>query len=77
MADQSIAELVKQRSMLVILIAACTTARTAFEAADNAIDSQLVADLSKMIERSETELEKLADKIANSGNRLPLTDSDP
>ena len=31
----SVAELVQQRSMLVILIAACTAARTAFEAADN------------------------------------------
>jgi hypothetical protein len=68
MPDQSIAELVKQRSMLVILIAACTTARTAFEAADNAVDSQLVADLSKMIERSEAELEKLAKKISGSGS---------
>ena len=68
MAEESIAELVKQRSMLVILIAACTTARTAFEAADNAVDSELVADLSKMIQRSETELEKLADRIAGSGN---------
>jgi hypothetical protein len=67
MAEESIAELVKQRSMLVILIAACTTARTAFEA-DNAVDSELVADLSKMIQRSETELEKLADRIAGSGN---------
>ena len=68
MTEESIAELVKQRSMLVILIAACTTARTAFEAADNAVDSELVADLSKMIQRSETELEKLADKIVGSGN---------
>jgi len=68
MAEESIAELVKQRSMLVILIAACTTARTAFEAADNAVDSELVADLSKMIQRSEKELEKLADRIAGSGN---------
>lgn len=68
MSDLSISELVKQRSMLVILIAACTTARTAFEAADNAIDTQLVADLSKMIERSETELEKLAGRIAASLN---------
>jgi len=55
----SIAELVQQRSMLVILIAACTSARTAFEAADNVVDAQLRADLSRMIERSESELEKL------------------
>jgi len=68
MPDDSIAELVKQRSMLVILIAACTTARTAFEAADNAVDAQLVVDLSRMIERSEAELKRLADKIARSGN---------
>ena len=55
----SITELITQRSMLVILISACTTARTAFEAADNVIDAQLCADLNRMIERSEAELEKL------------------
>jgi len=54
-----IAELVQQRSMLIILIAACTSARTAFEAADNVVDAQLRADLNRMIERSESELEKL------------------
>ena len=59
-------DLLQQRSMLVILIAACSTARTAFEAADNAIDKQLLADLSKMIERSEAELEKLSRKIADA-----------
>lgn len=52
-------DLVQQRSMLVILLAACTTAQTAFEAADNAIDADLRGDLTKMIERSESELEKL------------------
>jgi hypothetical protein len=55
----SMPELVKQRSMLVILIAACSSARTAFEAADNVVDADLCADLSRMIERSESELEKL------------------
>jgi len=54
-----IADLVQQRSMLIILIAACTSARTAFEAADNVVDAQLCADLNRMIERSESELEKL------------------
>jgi len=54
-----IAELVQQRSMLIILIAACTSARTAFEAADNVVDAQLRADLNRMIERSESELQKL------------------
>jgi hypothetical protein len=57
--DVSATELVRQRSMLVILIAACTTARTAFEAADNVVDTELRADLNRMIERSEAELEKL------------------
>jgi hypothetical protein len=52
--------------MLVILIAACSTARTAFEAADNAVDGDLLADLSKMIERSEGELEKLNQRIRDS-----------
>ena len=56
-------DLVKQRSMLVILIAACKSARTAFEAADNAIDAQLQADLATMIERSEAELAKLSRAI--------------
>ena len=55
----SVADLVRQRSMLVILIAACTNARTAFEAADNVVDAKLCADLNGMIERSEGELEKL------------------
>jgi len=55
----SVPELVQQRSMLVILIAACSTARTAFEAADNVVDAQLCADLNRMIERSEAELKRL------------------
>ena len=57
-------DLVQQRSMLIILIAACSTARTAFEAADNVVDQQLLEDLVKMIERSEQELEKLNERIA-------------
>ena len=57
------ADLVQQRSMLVILIAACKSARTAFEAADNAVDGQLCADLAAMIERSEVELTKLSRAI--------------
>ena len=57
-------DLVQQRSMLIILIAACSTARTAFEAADNAIDKELLESLVTMIERSERELEKLNERIA-------------
>ena len=56
-------DLVQQRSMLVILLAACTAAQTAFQAADNAVDTELRDDLAKMIERSEAELVKLDAKI--------------
>jgi len=56
-------DLVQQRSMLLILIAACNTARTAFEAADNAVDAELLTDLTRMIERSEGELERLSQKL--------------
>ena len=52
-------DLVQQRSMLVILLAACTAAQTAFEAADNAIDAELREDLTTMIDRTEAELVKL------------------
>jgi hypothetical protein len=61
--ETTVADLRKQRSMLVILIAACQTAQTAFEAAGNDVDSELLADLSKMIERSEAELGKLSSEI--------------
>lgn len=64
----SVTELIRQRSMLVILIAACTSARTAFEAADNVVDAQLCADLNQMIERSEGELEKLNLVISQTVN---------
>jgi hypothetical protein len=64
----SVPELVQQRSMLVILIAACSTARTAFEAADNVIDARLCADLDRMIRRSESELDKLNLAITQGPN---------
>ena len=63
MNDETLSQLVKQRSMLVILLAACSTAQTAFEASDNDIDAELRNDLSKMIERSELELIKLNRKV--------------
>jgi hypothetical protein len=56
-------DLLQQRSMLTILLAACKTAQTAFEAADNVIDAQLRADLATMIKRSEAELAKLNREI--------------
>lgn len=55
----SIAELVTQRSMLTIVIAACTSARAAFETTDGVIDPHFREDLDRMIERSTSELEKL------------------
>ncbi|MDX6451009.1 MAG: hypothetical protein QOH16_1058 [Gaiellaceae bacterium] len=61
-------DLVQQRSMLVILLAACTAAQTAFEAADNAIDAELRGDLTRMIERSEVELAKLNRTIADASS---------
>jgi hypothetical protein len=61
-------DLVQQRSMLVILVAACRAAQTAFEAADNAIDSELRSDLARMIERSEAELDKLKRAIDNASS---------
>jgi len=63
-AEPSITDLVKQRSMLIILIAACTSARDAFEAADNNLDTDLCDDLSRVIERSKAEVEHLSLKIA-------------
>lgn len=59
MAGPTVNDLVQQRSMLVILLAACRTAQTAFEAADNLVDRQLLLDLTSMIKRSEDELAKL------------------
>jgi cellobiose-specific phosphotransferase system component IIA len=63
----SVAELVEQRSMLMILIATCTSARTTFEEADYAVDEQLCADLNQMIERAQSELAKLHGAISQSG----------
>jgi hypothetical protein len=62
-----VTDLLKQRSMLVILLAACRSAETAFEAADNAVDAALLGDLTRMIGRSEAELEKLNRRIGDAG----------
>jgi hypothetical protein len=58
-------ELLRQRSILVILVASCKTALSVFEA-DNAIDTELRADLSRLSERSEAALAKLSRKIDQS-----------
>lgn len=46
--------------MLRILYGACATALETFRAADNLLDEQLVADLEKMVERTELEIERIA-----------------
>lgn len=56
--------LAQQRSMLIILIAACEAAQTAFEAAANELDADLRADLGRMIERSKAELDRLSVRSA-------------
>ena len=73
MVGLSVSELVRQRSMLVILIAACTSARTAFEAANNLVDAELCEDLSRVIARSEAELKKLTSAIDEGSVQTPGT----
>jgi hypothetical protein len=64
----SVAELVTQRSMLMIVIASCTSARATFEKADAVIDPQFREDLDRMIERSTSELEKLNAAIGQAAS---------
>ena len=47
--------------MLRILHATCGTALDAFDAANNPVDTQLVIDLEKMVERTRLELERFAE----------------
>jgi len=49
-----------------ILIAACTSARDAFELADTQLDSDLCDDRSRMIERTQAELEQISLKITGA-----------
>lgn len=49
----------QQVSMLTILHAACKTALDAFYAADNPVDTELLADLEKMAERTHGEIARL------------------
>ena len=57
------ATLIKARSMLILLLATCNQTLLALEAAANALDTDLTTDLTRMIERSEGELESLTAKI--------------
>jgi hypothetical protein len=58
-----LAALTKARSLLLLLLATCKETQLALEAAANALDTTLTADLKAMIERSETELAALNAKI--------------
>ena len=49
--------------MLILLLAACKQTQIALGAAANSLDTQLMHDLGVMIERTETELVALSDKI--------------
>jgi hypothetical protein len=55
----------KARSMLTILLATCKETLLALETVDNAVDTTLTADLRKMINRSERELESIGAKLAS------------
>jgi hypothetical protein len=54
-----LAALTKARSLLMLLLATCKETQLALEAAANALDTDLTADLKAMIERSEAELVEL------------------
>ena len=56
----------QKRSMLTILLAACETTLDAFQAADNQLDRELVADLERVIERTRDELEAFRTKPRHS-----------
>jgi hypothetical protein len=55
----------QQLAMLRILYGASSAALDAFRAADNPVDEQLVADLETMVERTRTEIERLAAHLAS------------
>ena len=57
----------QQRGMLVILLATCERALEAFHAADNAVDSGLVADLERVAERTRSEIAALAASSSGPG----------
>jgi hypothetical protein len=51
-------------AMLRILYGACAAALDAFRAADNPVDTQLVADLESMMDRTQGEIERLTAMLA-------------
>ena len=50
----------QQLAMLHILYGACSAALSAFRAADNPVDDQLVLDLEAMVGRTRDEIDRLA-----------------
>ena len=50
----------KEAAMLTILLATCETALQAFQAADNPVDSELMADLERIVERTRAKLDTLS-----------------
>jgi hypothetical protein len=57
------AELIKARSMLVLLLATCKQTQLALEAVANELNTKLTQDLGLMIDRTEAELKALTTKI--------------
>jgi hypothetical protein len=57
--------LTRQRALLAILYATLERSLEAFEAADNAVDKDFVADLRRIIERTKAEIDALTERIAN------------
>ena len=55
----------QKRSMLILLLATCEQTLVAFQAAQNEADTELVADLERMVERTRGELEKLSREIGS------------
>jgi hypothetical protein len=53
--------------MLRILYGACSAALDAFRAADNPVDSRLVADLETMMTRTQGEIERLTALLRETG----------
>jgi outer membrane murein-binding lipoprotein Lpp len=52
--------------MLILLLATCKQTQLVLEAAANTLDSNLTTDLAAMIERTESELDALTQKIQAS-----------
>jgi hypothetical protein len=65
MAEDVVA-LVKARSMLLILLTTCRETLTALDAAGNPLDTEMTEDLRRMIDRSESELELLTQRLEST-----------